>query len=163
MPRRERRGPRPALTEEHRRRLAEERRSRARVELLEVRPREGSDYPILTVSNPMHGTRYRVHLPAYPELEPGACECTDFAQRGVGTCKHLEAARSWVVEHRSELVRPRAPNLRTIAQRLWKAIDRGGEFRDEGSTLPRSVLWRRRGAILYEHAEARPTASSGPG
>lgn len=68
------------------------RRRRATEEALEVRLRSERPVVELEVRNPAHGTSYRVFLPEYPERASALCTCTDFARRGLGTCKHLEAA-----------------------------------------------------------------------
>lgn len=75
------------------------RRSRALEEPLDVRPRGDAPFPELEVRNPVRQTRYRVLLPAWPSRESAMCLCTDFARRGLGTCKHLEAAWNWLAFH----------------------------------------------------------------
>ncbi|MCI4339848.1 MAG: hypothetical protein L3J73_01075, partial [Thermoplasmata archaeon] len=69
-----------------------QRRVRALESPLDVRPRPDGRFVRLEVRNPVPGTRYDVLLPAFPDRSGGFCTCTDFARRGIGTCKHLEAA-----------------------------------------------------------------------
>jgi len=119
VPDRLRRSARTPPGEEDRARA--ERRVRAIESPLDVRPRPDPRFVRLEVRNPVHDTRYDVALPAYPEREGGFCSCTDFARRGIGTCKHLEAAWLWVQEHSPEIP-PRAEETPTAAD--WAAIDR---------------------------------------
>lgn len=150
---RDRKSPPPPLTEARRRELTEERRSRAHEELLDVRPISREAYPVLDVANPLRGSRYRVHLPSYPSLEGALCECTDFALRGLGTCKHLEAVRFWLSEHAAEL--PPTPSSRWPgASSLWKEVD-ARQSRRRGDPLPASLAWRSPGALLFEVRETR--------
>lgn len=89
-------------------------------------------------------------LPEFPSPASALCTCEDFARRGLGTCKHIEAALRWRIGH------PDAPPLvvrdatapRTRA--LWKEIDRrlaGAASRGAGSDRRR---WRWAGAVLFE-------------
>lgn len=129
----------------------DERRARSIEEPLDVRLRRSDVYPLLEVRNPLHGTRYWVMLPEFPARTSALCTCEDFARRGLGTCKHIEAAFRWEVEH------PGAPPLlsrdpRAVRTRgLWKEIDRRlagvTPARTDGSVRHR---WRRAGATLYE-------------
>ncbi len=130
----------------------EERRTRALEEPLDVRLRAREPYPLLEVRNPIHGTVYRVMLPEYPSRSSALCTCTDFARRGLGTCKHLEAAARWLDEH------PDAAPAGTPAPRrfrpaaLWRRIDAAiaAERRRPGLD-PRRV--RRPGALLFQGTE----------
>ncbi len=78
----------------------------------------------LEVLNPIHRTSYRVFLPLFPQRDAALCTCPDFARRGLGTCKHLEAVWSWLGAP------PRLPGEALSApagpavERLWKEIDR---------------------------------------
>jgi hypothetical protein len=138
------------LSEPDRVRLAEERRHRAREELLDIHPRDDMPVPAVEVSNPLRGTRYRVYLPAFPALEPMACECTDFAHRDVGTCKHIEAVRLWVAAHGTEPVPwGREPSPGKGAGALWKEIDRRLSELERDERVP-SVRIRAPGAALFE-------------
>ena len=125
-----------------------ERKARAIEEPLDVRLRTRDPYPILEVRNPLHGTLYLVLLPEHPDRSGALCTCTDFARRGLGTCKHLEAGTRWIREHEdaTPLVRERAP-ARSPA--LWKEIDRRlGHLATAGG--PESLRVRRPGAALFE-------------
>ncbi len=72
------------------------RRLRAAEEPLDVRLVRRDPFVELEVRNPLHGTRYRVFFPSYPERDAALCTCTDFARRGLGTCKHVEAGWEWL-------------------------------------------------------------------
>jgi len=90
-------------------------------------------YPLARVRNPLRSTEYTVHFPAAPDLALALCTCPDFARRGLGTCKHTEAARSWLVDHLDAEVPPRRG--RPIdPQRVWAAIDRGERARPTPAT-----------------------------
>lgn len=100
------------------------RRRRAAEELLDVRLRSRDPFVELEVRNPVHRTSYRVLCPAYPERDPTLCTCTDFARRGLGTCKHVEAGWDWL-SGRSALPEPEGPPARPVPDRAaWEEIDR---------------------------------------
>jgi len=125
-----------------------ERRTRAIEEPLDVRLRSRRPYPILEVRNPLHGTVYLVLLPEFPDRASALCTCTDFARRGLGTCKHLEAGVRWIRSHENDrpLVEERpGPPLAGV----WKEIDRqtAATGAVEG---PESLRLRRPGAVLFE-------------
>ena len=91
-------------------------------------------------------------LPEFPARTSALCTCEDFARRGLGTCKHIEAAYRWKTVHPEALPLlsrdPRASRTR----RLWKEIDRrlvGAPAPKEGSVRRR---WRRAGAVLYDRS-----------
>ena len=103
-----------------------ERRVRALEEPLDVR-RLAGPYPRLEVRNPIRGTHYTVHLPADHDPDGAMCTCADFARRGLGTCKHIEAARRWLDERPEERADPtgRTEADRTAAaEGLWRRVDR---------------------------------------
>ena len=129
---------------------AGERRRRGREEPLQVSVRETSPVPHLRVRNPLHGTQYDLYFPGYPSLEGGLCTCPDFARRGLGTCKHLEAVRLWALEHPDLEPKPRPPG--PPAGRLWAEVDRrrSAARGTDGRTL-RGV-----GAVLYDEAVTEP-------
>lgn len=104
---------------------------------------------MLDVRNPLHGTEYRVLLPEFPRPDSALCTCTDFARRGLGTCKHIEAAFAWLSSHpeASALGRPEAPG--PSARGLWKEIDRRLGARAD-ARVPLSLALRRPGAALFE-------------
>ncbi len=139
---------------EDRRGAVNERRARAVEEPLDVRLVALDPYPVLEVRNPLHGTSYSVLLPAYPSLEAGLCGCTDFARRGLGTCKHLEATRRSVTE-RPPTDRSAGPSRRPVRpESFWKEVDRrlARLDREEG---PESLRWRRPGSALFEPRRER--------
>ena len=127
----------------------EDRRARAIEESLDVRLRTRDPYPLLEVRNPLHGTGYLVMLPEFPERTSALCTCTDFARRGLGTCKHIEAGVRWLADHPEAvpvLRRERAPPPTTG---LWKKIDeRENELLQDPAPL--SQRWRRPGALLID-------------
>ena len=126
-----------------------DRRARAIEEPLDVRLRTAEPYPLLEVRNPIHGTGYLVMLPEYPARSGSLCTCTDFARRGLGTCKHIEAGLRWLAEH------PDAPPLRRgdgdgpRTAGVWKRVDQrlAHSVKDPG---PASRRWRRAGETLFE-------------
>ena len=127
----------------------EARRRRAEEELLDVRL--GSREPVLDleVRNPIHRTSYRVLFPEYPGRGAAFCSCTDFARRGLGTCKHVEAAWLWLeaTPELPEAARPSAPG--PPVGELWKEIDRSlGALERSPPARIRDV--ERAGAVLFE-------------
>jgi len=126
-----------------------ERKARSVEEPLDVRLRTAEPYPLLEVRNPMRATQYLVMLPEFPQRSSALCTCTDFARRGLGTCKHLEAAFRWQTEH------PDAPPLVPVGRvgprtaPIWKRIDQrvAASARDPA---PAARRWRRPGAALFE-------------
>jgi hypothetical protein len=145
------RPPRRSATAGERRAAVEERRARAIEEPLDVRLRTAAVYPILEVRNPLHGTVYLVLLPEFPSIESAFCTCTDFARRGLGTCKHIEAGHRWLMDHPDAT--PLLPPGRVLRQRpgVWKEIDRRLAALPN-DTGPESRRYRRPGQALF----ARP-------
>ena len=45
------------------------------------------------------GQTYMVRVPAFPRREGASCNCRDFLNRRVGTCKHLEATLAYAAVH----------------------------------------------------------------
>jgi hypothetical protein len=123
-----------------------ERRVRALENPLDVRVRPDARFVRLEVRNPVHDTRYDVVLPAYPEREGGFCTCTDFARRGIGTCKHLESAWLWIGQHPEE-VPGRATEPTHAAD--WSEIDRCLKVQSK-SRQPDPIRYRIGGAALLE-------------
>lgn len=126
-----------------------ERRSRAVEEPLDVVLLTRTPFPLLEVRNPLHRTSYRVMLPAFPDRTIEFCTCADFARRGLGTCKHIEAGSRWLERH------PSAPT--TLPDRsldltpVWEELDRriGAPL---SPAAPESLRWREAGATLYERS-----------
>ena len=129
-----------------------ERRARALEEPLDVRLRSSAPYPLLEVRNPIRSTQYLVMLPEHPDRASALCTCTDFARRGLGTCKHIEAAVRWMGEH------PDTPPLRLPSRSrsatVWKRLDRRV---NASPSSPESMgrRWRRVGAVLFEESQNR--------
>ncbi len=100
-----------------------ERARRAIEEPLDVRWAFGEPFVELEVRNPIHRTRYRVVFPEYPSRASALCTCTDFARRGLGTCKHLEAGWAWLQQAGTPAegapARPSAPD-----EPIWNGVDR---------------------------------------
>jgi hypothetical protein len=136
----------PEDREENARRR-QERRERALEERLDVRPRPLAAYPVLEVRNPARQTRYLVRVPAFPAREGALCTCTDFAMRGLGTCKHLEAAWLWLDSHPAEPLPTAPPPSRERTSAVWREIDRAAE-EALAAREPASVRLRRPGAPL---------------
>jgi hypothetical protein len=117
-----------------------------------VRLRTRRPYTTLEVRNPLHRTVYLVLLPEFPDRVSALCTCTDFARRGLGTCKHIEAGVQWLADHpeavaldgRSEHPRP--------TSRAWRRIDAAvaAATREPGTDARRV---RRAGAVLLEDEE----------
>jgi hypothetical protein len=126
-----------------------ERKSRALEEPLDVRLERREPFPLLEVRNPLHRTEYRVMLPLFPDRTVALCTCTDFARRGLGTCKHIEAAGRWLERHREATpLRATAPFDR---DGVWTDIDRRLDA-VHSQDAPASRAWRRPGALLFERA-----------
>jgi hypothetical protein len=140
------------VTARERREAVDQRRTRAIEEPLDVRLRSADVYPVLEVRNPLHGTTYRVLLPEFPQVTSALCTCTDFARRGLGTCKHIEAGYRWLTDHPDPA--PLLPRGRTLPRLtgVWKEIDRR-LARVARETGPESGRWRRPGEILFERID----------
>ncbi|MEM0128759.1 MAG: SWIM zinc finger family protein [Thermoplasmata archaeon] len=153
-----------------------DRRTRALEEPLEIRRLAGA-YPRFEVRNPIRRTRYVVRLPRFPDRMAATCECPDFARRGLGTCKHIEAAVRELLaapgaETAPEASTPRggapqvgpSPGERISARTLWHRIDR--RRREAGSLAgPPAVRLRRPGDTLIEdlpEEEAAVFPGAGP-
>jgi hypothetical protein len=118
-------------------------------EPLDVRLERLTPYPILEVRNPIHRTAYRVLLPTFPDRSVALCTCTDFARRGLGTCKHIEAAGRWRERHLE--APPRYPSTPYDAEAVWAEVEARIEAFDP-KERPVSQTWRRPGAVLFERA-----------
>lgn len=101
----------------------DERRLRAVAEPLDVEAASLNPYPRLAVRNPVRRTQYLALFPGYPDREPALCTCTDYARRGLGNCKHLEAAWRWL-RSASRKEEPAEPPTPTPDEGLWAEIDR---------------------------------------
>ncbi len=125
-----------------------ERRSRALEEPLDIRLLRRDPYPLVEVRNPLHRTAYLVMRPTYPDRSTALCTCADFARRGLGTCKHIEAVDRWLTNHPDTSAPASSkPSVRPSA--VWKEIDRRLEREKKGS-MPASLRWREAGAALFE-------------
>ena len=114
----------------------EERRRRARQESLDVRERVDRPYRSFEVRNPVHGTHYRVLAPGTPALL--LCPCPDFGRRDVGTCKHVEAVRTYLASGVAPVARP--AEARGTTEPLWRTID--GELAGLARDAPAATLLR---------------------
>ena len=125
-----------------------ERRSRALEEPLDLRLRQREPFPVVEVRNPLHKTTYLVLRPTFPDREPGLCTCPDFARRGLGTCKHIEAVDRWLTTHPSATPST-PPKAGPSVAAVWHEIDQRLAREPE-----RQVPWSRRlrepGAVLIE-------------
>jgi hypothetical protein len=113
-----------------------------------VRVKSRDLYPLLEVRNPIHRTAYLVMLPEFPSGTPALCTCTDFARRGLGTCKHIEAGLRWLNGHPD--ARPPASS-RTVVRppNVWPEIDRREKELPAAPRLTGREL-ARPGAALFE-------------
>jgi len=125
-----------------------ERRSRALEEPLDMHLRQREPYPLVEVRNPLHRTAYLVMRPAYPDRVPALCTCTDFARRGLGTCKHVEAADRWLGNH-PDAVPSTPPKSAVSPLKVWQEIDRRLE-RGPRPGRAESLRVRYAGAALFE-------------
>jgi hypothetical protein len=130
--------------------LRYDRMARAVTERLRVRPVPGQPFWVLAVHNPVHHTRYQVCLPEFPSGEAQFCSCEDFARRGIGTCKHVEAATAWLESH-PEVTRP--PASRLGVSNLWRDIDAARKD-SESPDRPVPVRIRLPGRVLFERGAA---------
>jgi hypothetical protein len=125
-----------------------ERRSRSLEEPLDLRLARREPFPLIEVRNPLHRTAYLVMLPSFPDPASALCTCADFARRGLGTCKHIEAADRWLTNHPDAVpAAPAKPGPHTAA--VWKEIDRRLEKAGR-DPRPESVRVREAGAALFE-------------
>jgi hypothetical protein len=117
------------------------REQRGREELFDVRREVGHPFLAFQVSNPLRGTRYTVYWPTGTPEGPWSCDCADFAHRGLGFCKHIEAARIWALEHADELRSepPRLPPARPTAS-TWQELDRRWAGRPTRNRVSLSTL-----------------------
>jgi len=138
------------------------RRRRAAEELLEVRLRYRTPVLELEVRNPVHRTSYRVLLPEYPLRESALCTCTDFARRGLGTCKHVEAGWDWLRGLGSLPEAPSAPAIVPAPAETWNEIDRRlASLIRSGPRRVREV--EAAGSVLFEGTPPPPAPpSEGP-
>jgi hypothetical protein len=120
--------------------------ARAVTEHLRVRPLSGQPFWVLAVRNPVHHTHYQVVLPEYPEGEAQFCSCVDFARKGIGTCKHVEAAHAWLEAH-PDLARPAFAIRGT--QTVWRAVD-AAQRESLRENRPAAVRLRAAGQVLFE-------------
>jgi hypothetical protein len=125
-----------------------ERKSRAVEEPLDLKLTAREPYVRVEVLNPLHHSVYQVLLPTYPDPEVALCDCSDFARRGLGTCKHIEAARRWLDRHpHAPVTGPATPPWDGAA--AWAEIDRRLSLAPPPG-VPESLAWRRPGAVLFE-------------
>lgn len=125
-----------------------ERTARSLEEPLDVRTKQMEPYPLLEVRNPIHRTSYLVMLPEFPSPRPALCTCTDFARRGLGTCKHIEAGARWLAGH-AEAAPPSSGRRPGTTPPVWAEIDRRERELPPPARLTAREL-SRRGAPLFE-------------
>lgn len=129
------------------------RRLRAVEEPLDVRLRYREPGLELEVRNPVHRTSYRVFFPAYHSRDAALCTCTDFARRGLGTCKHLEAAWEWLSRLPELPKAPSRPGPSVPTEALWKAVE--SRVAELGRSPPKEIRdLERAGRALVEPEEA---------
>jgi hypothetical protein len=129
-----------------------QRRTRALEEPLDTRLRTRKPYPMLEVRNPLHRTVYLVLLPEFPSRTSALCTCTDFARRGLGTCKHIEAGVRWLGDHPDATPLDPRSERPTPTARKWRRIDTllAAASREPGTNARRI---RRAGSALLEGEE----------
>jgi len=135
------------------------RKIRSLEEPLDVRLVAVEPYYLLEVRNPTHRTAYLVLLPEHPRPGVSLCTCTDFARRGLGTCKHIESALHWLAGHPDATPPPRS----SPAPRLpdpWIEIERRVEDVGTDRRLTRRSLARPGEALLVG---ASPRTGGGNG
>jgi len=126
-----------------------DRRSRALEEPLEARLLSRRVYPLLEVRNPVHRTSYLVMFPEFPSEASAMCTCTDFARRGLGTCKHIVAADRWLRANPDALPTRDDPVPERKPSDIWSEIDQ--KLVDLGPGYDADVRkLARPGASLYE-------------
>jgi hypothetical protein len=135
-----------------------DRRRRAREEAFDVSLVRGEPFVELEVRNPRHRTRYRVLFPEPPGREGALCTCTDFARRGLGTCKHVEAAWDWL-DGRSGLPNPPGRGPETPAAPIWAEVDE--RLRRLGREVEDIRELERVGSALFEDRPAPGPAAKG--
>ncbi|MCI4350723.1 MAG: hypothetical protein L3K15_04345 [Thermoplasmata archaeon] len=133
--------------------------SRGAPEPLDVRAlTPPAPFPLVEVRNPAHQTRYLVALPEFPDRAGALCSCDDYARRGKGTCKHIEAA---FVALRAHPPAPPAPPDPEWVRSVWAEIDRRGFVPREGvSPGPREV--RAAGRVLCDAADPYAPRADAP-
>lgn len=134
------------------------RRLRAAEEALDVRVRATRPFLDLEVRNPVHRTSYRVVFPGYPGREGALCTCSDFARRGLGTCKHLEAAWDWLSARPKGSTEPPGPPERPTDE-LWRCLDERIARWTAGPPATIREL-EQAGALLYEEDSPDPGTGS---
>jgi hypothetical protein len=100
------------------------------------------------------GGKYRVLVPDFPSREGAQCSCLDFLTRGLGTCKHLEAALAHAAAEPpadlSTRVTPplSVPSWSALEEEHAHALDKA--LATSGEEDPREVLraLRRVGRVL---------------
>ena len=128
-----------------------DRRTRALEEPLDVRLRRRLPFTVLEVRNPIRKTMYLVLLPEFPSGSSALCMCPDFARRGLGTCKHVEAGMRWLGDHPGAA--PSDEPATPLGSAPWRAIDAQMTAAIRGSG-PDSLRWRRAGAVLLRDRTA---------
>jgi len=131
------------------------RRRRAAEEPLDVRLLAREPFVELEVRNPVHRTSYRVLFPEYPGRDGAFCGCTDFARRGLGTCKHVEAGWSWLGSLPRLPDVPPAPPRGRPSTEVWSEVDRALAER-AGRPVQRIRELERVGASLFEEPVGSP-------
>ena len=135
------------------------RRRRAAEEPLDLRARSLAPFLDVEVRNPIHRTSYHVLFPEFPRRDSALCTCTDFARRGLGTCKHLEAAWSWL---QTAPALPSPDPDRTDEDEVWKRID--GSLESVVKNRPSRIRdVERAGEVLFEKRPATERSGDGPG
>lgn len=136
----------------------DQRKFRAIAEPLDLRALSREPYPRVEVRNPTRRTRYVTLWPAYPERSPAFCTCTDFARRGLGDCKHIEAAWRWLRGPSSAREEPRAPPHRFDPGPIWEELER--RLLEQAASVPKDIrALAEAGALLERDTEEEPESN----
>jgi hypothetical protein len=93
-------------------------------------------------------------LPEFPASSGGLCTCSDFARRGLGTCKHIVAAERWLRSHPdAKPPEGTTPNPRA-AESVWKEVDL--RLAERGVAEPLDIREVSRPGEVLLAEEARP-------
>jgi hypothetical protein len=94
-------------------------------------------------------------LPEFPGEAAALCTCSDFARRGLGGCKHIAAAQTWLSRHPPEPVGEN-PAAAARASGIWLEIDRRLARSGAGTDRPPRELARPGAALFEGPVRARP-------
>jgi len=94
-------------------------------------------------------------LPEYPTESSALCTCSDFARRGLGGCKHISAAHSWLARHSEESPAP-DPAGPARVDGVWREVDRLRLGQGQAEDAPPRELARPGSALFDRPPWGRP-------